>query len=463
MSYLKRFMWGMLLLSLFISTSCTGINQKKFFQLPKEPVEFVTAVRLLSNSLLRTIENYQIEHGQLKEGKFSKTRIILKPFINVDTGEQVKFTQTDSQKTLEDMILQEVRESQTCVEETCQDRLCKSQELIVFPEQSCQERPTQKRFSAFSIQLMNEETLSQADYIIYGMIRLEPSSSVHKHYQLYASVVDRDTKKVLGVVEVGIKEDPLTLVVKPLTIYQESPLYLKDSRLEYLVYLTLAKPGTEVKLQDTVEAILIDAAYSYEKQDYEKAKFLYNKATESPDGNGMETYLGLYLTYLKQKQMEKAKEAFAKAITIGMGTLNLKTKFPFKTNSTEFDLTQLSQKAEEQNHQYPIWLYQLGEYFHMNNKSCFKIVGHSSKQGSILHRQELSLKRAKKIQSLILEHFPDLRMRIEGKGFEECIICSGTENERDRIDQRIEFKMVDDYECQLTSLSNKNPREPQSP
>lgn len=461
--YVNRLMWIALLLVTFFSTSCTGVNQKKFFQLPHYPIEFVPAMRFLSKSLLRSIENHQIEHGQLKEGKLSKTHIVLKPFINVDTGEQVTLNKVASKETLEDIILQEVQKSQTCVEETCPTRLCGSQERISFPEPSCQGQMTQKRFEAFSIRPMNEETLSQADYIIYGMIRLEPSSHASKKsYRVYASVVDRDTKTIIGMVNIGIKEDLLALEVKPWLIYQESPLYLKDSGLEHLVYLTMAKPGTEVKLQDTVEAILIDAANAYEKQDYEKAKFLYSKATEFPGGTGMETYLGLYLTYLKQKQMGKAQEAFAKAIAMGMGTLNLKTKFLFKTDSTEFGIPQTLQENEEKISQYPMWLHQLGEYFNTNSKNCFKIVGHRAKKGSILYNQELSSKRAKKIQSIIQEHFPNLRMRTEGKGFEECIICSGTEDGRDLIDQRIEFKVVDDYECQLTSLGNKNVKESKS-
>jgi len=439
------------LFSVLLLVSCTTINQKKNFQKLEKPEKFVTAIRVLANRLFRQMENYQIEHGQLKEGKPTKTHIVIKPFVNADTGEVVTMRKA-FQPSVEDIMIQEIQKSQSCLEESCRSRLCKPEETMVFSEQSCQ--TTKRRFENFSMERMTEESLPRAHYLMYGMVRLEPySPKPERYYHVYVSLIDRETKTVIAIDEVWIAEKLSDLEVKPLAVYQESPLYLKDNAFEQLVYLTVAKPGTTVELPETKEAILIDAAQAYEKQDYDKALWLYGKATEWSGKNTMETYMGLYLAHLRLKNLAKAEEAFVKAVDIGAGTLNLKTKFLFKKNSTDFETA----NNPEEVGQYAMWLRQIGEYFNHKNY-CLKIVGHSSHQGLATKVKELSLKRAKKILSLIQESLPHFKSRVEGKGFEECIMCTGSENYQDAIDRRIEFKVVDDYECQMTPL-NKSSKE----
>ena len=298
---------------------------------------------------------------------------------------------------------------------------------------------------------MTQKTLPHADYVMYGVIRLEPyqaNLSHTKHYRVYSSVVDQETKKIVATAHIWIADDVLMLNNQPMSVYRDSFLYLKDRGLEYLLDITIAPEAETIvdrSERDVVDAILFDAATAYENQYYQEARDLYQKATQQPGGEIMEAYAGLYQSYYKLNNIEQAEITFAKMVALGAESGNLNTKFLFKVNSTEFgSVAEDTEATKELIEQYPLQLHQIGKYF-SQSENCLLIAGHSSHTGEPDYNRQLSLRRAQKIQQLLEADFPSIQPRTmnEGKGFDECIVCTGSDDEIDAVDRRVEFKAID--------------------
>jgi outer membrane protein OmpA-like peptidoglycan-associated protein len=73
-----------------------------------------------------------------------------------------------------------------------------------------------------------------------------------------------------------------------------------------------------------------------------------------------------------------------------------------------------------------------------------EIVGHTSRTGSERANDALSLQRAAYIKQRLDSASPglDSKTKASGKGFRENIVGSGTDDVRDALDRRVEFKIA---------------------
>jgi outer membrane protein OmpA-like peptidoglycan-associated protein len=185
--------------------------------------------------------------------------------------------------------------------------------------------------------------------------------------------------------------------------------------------------------------MLVEAETAYESGNYRKSLALLEEVMKRPDGQLMKTYAGLYSTYYRLGHLDLAEKAFDKLLSISVEKNRILTvKFLFDVNSLEF-WRDPNLKA-----QYGMWLRRIGKYFY-NSLYCLKITGHCSRSGGEQHNNRLSLERAYRIQQLLQAEFPDVLNRSEavGRGFKDNIVGTGTDDERDAIDRRVEFFVVD--------------------
>ena len=86
----------------------------------------------------------------------------------------------------------------------------------------------------------------------------------------------------------------------------------------------------------------------------------------------------------------------------------------------------------------------MGKYF-QESGHCLQIVGHCSRSGTETYNRNLSLERAIRIQKLLKPWFPDVMIHTGtvGRGFSQTIKDTGTDDERDAIDRRVEFVITD--------------------
>lgn len=360
------------------------------------PMPFKAAIQTLSNDLM----------DQVKKNRTfvpDKVSVLTDPFIDASTNEIPKVS-----LSIERIIAEETR----------------------------------RNFKNFELNRVTSANLSHGDYMINGVIRLdfyEPDNRAY--YHVSASVVHLKSAKVVAHSDVWISDRELD--IEPTQINKDNPMYLKDNYLRGSAAIADSPVGTmaDRNYYDALEtiAMLVEAETAYGNGDYETALILLEALAERPEGQLMKTYAGLYSIYRRMGRMDMAEKIFDKLLYISVEKHNILTvKFLFDVNSVEF------WKDPELKKQYDIWLRQIGRYFN-ERPYCLRIVGHCSRTGTERYNDELSLDRAVRIQELLQPYFPAVRERSRtiGKGFKETIKGIGTDDERDAIDRRVEFFVVD--------------------
>jgi outer membrane protein OmpA-like peptidoglycan-associated protein len=89
-----------------------------------------------------------------------------------------------------------------------------------------------------------------------------------------------------------------------------------------------------------------------------------------------------------------------------------------------------------------MWLRQISKET-VTARVCLLVVGHTSKTGTEATNARLSLQRGSVIQKRLETLMPDLSGRLQpvGMGFKENLVGTGTDDMRDALDRRVEFKV----------------------
>ncbi len=300
-----------------------------------------------------------------------------------------------------------------------------------------------RNFEGINLARLTLKNIDRADYIIDGFILLEFSKSKdtakqQKHYHVFGTVGNLADKKIIGESNVWISDTDLNYT--PTSIYRDSPLYFKSRRLtkaDKTRRQTYKKDFFGVSLK--TRAMLIEGRTAYENGNYEAAEALFSMAANRKDGQDLGTYAGLYLANHKLGRFEEAEKAFAEVVSISVEKYRFLTvKYLFGVDSVEF-LQDENLKAR-----YDTWIRNIGKYFH-NSNHCLRIIGHASHTGTKAYNDQLSLERAKSIQKQLRKTFPEVfqRSQVIGKGFSENIVGTGSDDERDALDRRVELFIID--------------------
>ncbi|MDM8522880.1 OmpA family protein [Desulfococcaceae bacterium HSG8] len=385
---------GFMYLTVCLATlfSCASLRPR--------PMAFEEAIQSVTNKLMMRV--------LLDRGLFfsRETVIVIDPFVNADTGEVIR-----ASREIEKIIIRE----------------------------------GQEKFKRFNFIRMTSENLRKANYAMNGAVRYVPPgtspSMTEGNYNVSASVVNLKTGKIIGRSDVQIYDRGLDYTST--LFYKDSPMYIKDPPSEGSIKTAMSPVGSEANraYYDSLEtlAMLVEAEEAYGKSYYNRSLKLLKKVLKRPDGQLMKTHAGLYNTYRRLGRMDLAEEAFAKLLSLSIEKNKILTvKFLFDVNSVNF------WRDRELKKQYGIWLRQIGKYF-SKSSYCLRIVGHCSRTGEERYNDTLSTERAHRIQELLKSEFPGMPGRSEavGKGFRENVIGSGTDDERDAIDRRVEFVVTE--------------------
>lgn len=286
------------------------------------------------------------------------------------------------------------------------------------------------------LERLTTDTLEKATHLISGVIRLAPVSpgaaSSELFYRITAEVRNLKEIRVLGTEETWISDRNLNYA--PTAIYQDNPFYFRGAADKGESISDMGMSRTDLKTR----ALLTEAAAAYEEDDYKTALALFHEAESRPQGKTLQTYAGLYMANRKLGRPQAAEQAFAQIVALSVERYGrLTVKFLFDVNSADFPRDSAIRS------QYDLWLRQIGQYFR-GTDHCVQIVGHCSKSGTEQWNDQLSLQRAERIRNLLQASFPDVKARSKaiGKGYSENIVGSGTDDERDAVDRRVEIKLV---------------------
>lgn len=361
----------------------------------KAPMELEPAVKALAADLFG-----QVRSSQNFMARMGKKAFVVDPFIDAYTAEV-----NETSRQIEQILLKEVRGA--------------------FPE--------------FPIEAMSGKNIGTSQYVVNGTIRLDKASG-SGFYRVSSSIVDLKTGMIIANSEVWLSKEKLNF--EPIASYKESPMYLKDKRVEGYIATTLSRAGefADKGYFETLPtaAVLAEADKSFDAGDFARALTLYQLAESRPDGKTMKTYSALYQSYRKQGQNAEAEDAFANLVDVGLQNSNLSTRFLFAVKSTDF----VADPALRS--QYNLWLRQIAKRVAAAGV-CLNIVGHSSRSGNERYNEQLSLQRALSVQKLIQKDFAQATQKTKalGRGFRENVIGSGSDDAQDAIDRRVEFRVVE--------------------
>jgi len=215
-----------------------------------------------------------------------------------------------------------------------------------------------------------------------------------------------------------------------------SSIHTTDSRITEPVIRVKNPAPADDSLETDV--LLDKAETALKNKKYEEALLFFELAAKRSDTPSVRTYAGLYQTHLKLKHIAAAEDAFRRLLEASFKKSNkLNFKFLFSVDSSEF-----INDADLRN-EYSFWLRQIARYL-TDRGLCSHIVGHSTVTEEIKN-EELSLLRAKKIQELMGMTFPAIlqKSKVIGKGANETLVGTNSNNVMDTIDRRVEIVVVD--------------------
>ncbi len=385
-------LWAIVALSAFLA-ACVSAPPK----LSVEPMDFETAVRALAVNLLT-----QLRANQSTLSSLGEVTLAVEPMIDANTAEVT-------------MLSRRIEE-------------------IIFDE-------TRKQFPKIKLLPLNPESAEITKYILTGIIKLDSKNSANGSalYRIESSIIDLNTSLVMASAEILVTDPKLD--VTPISAFKDNPMYTKDKRTDGLIKTVETVPG---QLADkeymnglTTAALLAEGDRMYERKNYEKALNYYKEASLRTDGKMMRTYAGMYQVYRKINRMDDAEVAFGRLIAMGYSSKNMNIKLMFSVGNTQF-ITDPNWRS-----QYTIWLRQIAKHL-ANTDSCLSIIGHTSRSGSEALNESLSLQRAQYVQKLMQNDFSNIMERSTaiGRGWKENMVGIGSDDMRDAIDRRVEFRIT---------------------
>jgi outer membrane protein OmpA-like peptidoglycan-associated protein len=279
------------------------------------------------------------------------------------------------------------------------------------------------------------------DYVLSGIYEYDNSAraSDQKGYHFFVAVYELNSGIIRATSDALIEIPDY----KPTSTYEDSPIFLRDGKLDDLTASVKRNPGEQVSQSYLsylgTKSILAAAEQAYEKGDNEKTLKYYIEAEKRSDGKTMTVYSGLYNTARLLNQSDDAERYFGQLINTSINEKKrIEIKILFKVNSAYFiDIGDMPKH-------YGMWLRQITAQFQKRGE-CMKIVGHSSRTGKEEYNITLSKKRAQLVQQVLAVKHPEIikKTEIVGMGYAENIVGSGTDDSRDAIDRRVEFRLLD--------------------
>jgi len=392
MNLLDRFPWLSLVLTVLLALA--GCATKPAATSDARNLPFNEAVDVATDGLVKQTQNLPAFLA-----KMAKRGVVVDPMLDGASGQQTAATRLLEQRSTDRM---------------------------------------KNNYAVFDLLPFDNASLAKAQYLLTGTMTREQAAGAGV-FVLNLALTDLKTGNVVAQSSSRARDDGLD--TSPTPYYRDSPIVVKDSVVDGYIRTCATAPGQPADatyFQRVSTATLIsDATATYDGEKYDEALGKYQKALSSRSGEQLRVYNGIYLSNWKLGKTAEAEQAFGKVVEYGIANNTLGVKFLFNPGSTVFwSDTKVSGP-------YAIWLRQIARQA-TTAKVCMDVVGHTSRTGSEPFNEKLSLNRAAYIKQRLEAESRDLagRTHAQGVGFRQNIVGTGTDDVRDALDRRVEFKIV---------------------
>ena len=302
------------------------------------------------------------------------------------------------------------------------------------------------RNAKWSVRPLTRESLAQKPLLLIGTltpVTVERSiDAVPDAFRVWLTLIDLRTGKVIAKQIDRATVDSVN--PQPLKFYQDSPTWHKDKTV--LGYINSCQVNT--KVGDPADpdylgrlpaaAVVNEAILAYDSGKVPLANKLYKEAEPLADPGDLRVLNGLYITSWQLGQRDAARDAFGKLVESGLELKRLPVKLLFQPGKTQFNV------VGDLPQQYEMWIASLAQKAGKTS-SCVRIVGHTSRTGSARANEALSRQRAETVQRMLEHDNRALAAKLSaaGVGSREALVGLGTDDVRDALDRRVEFRVID--------------------
>ncbi|VTU35885.1 OmpA family protein [Variovorax sp. PBL-E5] len=304
----------------------------------------------------------------------------------------------------------------------------------------------QTSFPRYDLQPFSTGSLARAPLLFIGTFTAvdkdgKNAPGPREWYRVCLALVDLHSGKIVSKGFARARPDGVDPT--PTAFFQDSPAWTPDPATDgYVRTCQGTKVGDPINPaywdKIVAAAMINDAMTSYNAGRYDEALDLYRGVARVGGGDQLRVYNGLYLSSWKLGRKDEAAQAFSKIVDYGLAQKRIAVKFLFRPGSTLFlGDTQISA-------QYPVWLKQIASRAGQST-ACMEVSGHTSRTGPEPLNDRLSLMRAQYVAQRLDAGTPGVARRTVavGKGSREPISGLGTDDARDALDRRVEFKVID--------------------
>jgi outer membrane protein OmpA-like peptidoglycan-associated protein len=234
-----------------------------------------------------------------------------------------------------------------------------------------------------------------------------------------------------------------TVDAEPTPFYRDSPTWALDrTAIAYIKSCQGSSPGDTIDpsylLRLPAAALINEAQLAFADNKPADAYRLFHEVAPIADPDDLRVLNGLYLASWRTGRKKEAADNFGKIVGAGLDAKQLPIKIFFNPGTTTL------LRSGDLQAQYGVWLHEVALQASLR-ETCMKVVGHTSRTGDAAANEVLSQKRAEVIKQNLEKQNRKLRSRIaaDGVGSRETLVGLGTDDLRDALDRRVEFRTVD--------------------
>lgn len=304
----------------------------------------------------------------------------------------------------------------------------------------------QARFAGWKVEPFTRRSLEDKPLLLIGTLTpVTVERSVDKlpdAFRVWLTLIDIRTGQVVAKQIDRATVDSVN--PEPLKYYSDSPTWHKDRTV--LGYINSCQAKTNIGdpadpdylSRLPAEATVNEAIMAYSDGKIAEAHKLYEEARPLAEDGDLRVLNGLYLTNWQLGNRDAARKVFERLVDSGLEQKRLPLKLLFQPGKTAFN------QAGDLPEQYRIWISSLAQQGALSNV-CITVVGHTSRTGSARFNEGLSRDRADVVMRMLAQdkHALAGRMKATGMGSRDALVGLGTDDLRDALDRRVEFRVVD--------------------
>jgi len=297
----------------------------------------------------------------------------------------------------------------------------------------------------WSVRQLTRTSLSQQPLLLIGTLTPVNTRNARDEnadaFRICLVLIDLRTGKLLAK-----RVDRATVVsvsAEPTPFFRDSPTWSLDrTALAYIKSCQGSSPGDTVDpgylLRLPAAAIVNEAQAAFAANKPAEAYRLLREAQPIADPDDLRILNGLYIASWRTGKKKEAAETFGRIVGVGLDGKKLPIKIFFNPGQTT-----LLASADLQA-QYAVWLRELAIQVGVR-ETCMTVIGHTSRTGDAAANLTLSQRRASIVKQTLERQNASLASRLtsEGVGSKEIIVGLGTDDMRDALDRRVEFRTVD--------------------